>query len=368
MDLPPSPEKVCVVCGTDCSSIPRFKDPEDHYLCQDCYEVTLTDSSANSPASEATIPVDTEVGSDEWEDPCCQNHPGVPATRQCQACRGNYCADCMKVRTLGQNKIEFCPHCGGRCRPIGSRPFPSPDQPQPAQVSFVSAFAYPFKESGWAILAGGSLFFGLIDLAIIFAGSIGAGVLGLALVLVVTFGILAYLAAFSFEIIRSSAQGEGHLPGWPDLSDTWQDLGVPLFHFLGTLILSFGPFLVYYKFFQESTSLNPTAFSLLGAGIAYFPMATLAVAMSQSIAGANPIFVILSILKIPGSYLVACILLGLTMTALGAAMLFPEILPIPIVGIFLSYFALLYFTAVLMRILGLTYYLNRRRLGWFSRI
>ena len=32
-----------------------------------------------------------------------------------------------------------------------------------------------------------------------------------------------------------------------------------------------------------------------------------------------------------------------------------------------QYFALLYFTAVLMRILGLTYYLNRKQLGWFSR-
>lgn len=36
-----SPAKICTVCGIDCSSKPRTKDPQGRYTCRECYDRLL---------------------------------------------------------------------------------------------------------------------------------------------------------------------------------------------------------------------------------------------------------------------------------------------------------------------------------------
>ena len=66
-------------------------------------------------------------------------------------------------------------------------------------------------------------------------------------------------------------------------------------------------------------------------------------------------------------YLVACILFGLVMTFyyLGRTAV-PLILPIPIVPAFVTGFIWLYLLTVMARILGILYFVNRERFGWYN--
>jgi hypothetical protein len=117
---------------------------------------------------------------------------------------------------------------------------------------------------------------------------------------------------------------------------------------------------------------GPVLALLLGVlGTIFFPMAWLGVSMTESMAGLNPMVIIPSILKVAGDYVVA-VIVCLIVFAVGilAEVLLPMLLaavaiPLPGVLSVLAEFIFLYFMTVNMRILGLLYFCNRRRLGWF---
>ena len=101
-------------------------------------------------------------------------------------------------------------------------------------------------------------------------------------------------------------------------------------------------------------------------GLSYLPMALLAVAMADSIAGINPLFVIPSILKVPVEYLVACcILIAVFIVQVVCNVVLDRIIPIPVVPALLSGFVSLYFLTAEMRLLGVMYYTNKEKLNWF---
>ena len=97
-------------------------------------------------------------------------------------------------------------------------------------------------------------------------------------------------------------------------------------------------------------------------------MAFMAVSVSDSMAAANPLLVIPSILRIPLQYLLTVLLLGSVLALRWAGEAFLEsLLPMPfLAGIILGFVSLYLFT-VEMRILGLLYLANQDRLGWFER-
>jgi hypothetical protein len=108
----------------------------------------------------------------------------------------------------------------------------------------------------------------------------------------------------------------------------------------------------------------PGQFALI-LSMLYFPMAILGVAMSDSFAALNPVFVLSSVMKIFKQYIVTCFVfagLGFMYTYVRSHLHEIE-LPL-LVTFFLFWFVFLVFLMIGMRILGMLYYLNKQKLGW----
>ena len=103
-------------------------------------------------------------------------------------------------------------------------------------------------------------------------------------------------------------------------------------------------------------------FALL-LGALYFPMALLGVAMSDSFGALNPVFVLSSVLKCFRNYLATCFLFSCLMILYYQVELNSDV-DIPIVGFFMFWFIFLVFLMIGMRILGMLYYMNKKKLGW----
>ena len=115
-------------------------------------------------------------------------------------------------------------------------------------------------------------------------------------------------------------------------------------------------------------------------GCIYFPMSFLVVAMLDSVAAANPLVVVPSIMKVPVEYL---IILGLLAAIYGFRVLgdvavnalFPEGATTHSMAQFFlmvaTYafwgFASLYLVTVNVRLLGLLYLTKKEELGWLKR-
>jgi hypothetical protein len=194
-----------------------------------------------------------------------------------------------------------------------------------------------------------------------YAGMTGA----LAIVFLTVLGS-GYLVAYLRRIVTSSATGENTMPDWPDLSDLGSDILVPFLQLAGTVAVSFAPALVLTLFPPaDSTWVGGVVLASMFVGCLYFPMAFTAVAMSDSIAGVNPLLVIPSMLKIPWAYLFTVMLFAVILIVrwLGHTYL-PRILPYPMLSWSLCNFLGLYLLIVEMRILGLFYWSKKAELGW----
>lgn len=282
----------------------------------------------------------------------CQNHPAAPATYSCVKCRKSFCPECIhEVRFAGRTN-KFCPVCGGILTPYVGETMRLPRAVADGFFAALpGAFAYPFRKDGLILLTGGAAFFALLDWL-----AAHTFIFGIVLGLVST----AYLFACMQRIVQSSAQGEDQMPEWPDLTDFWQDIVTPFCQYLGTLALCFTPALGALVLGQPLV-----AGVLASLGAVYLPMGLLTVAMADSIAGINPVNVVLSILKVPLEYLVTLIVMAVVLVVGYFVEAVLSAVPIPIVIPLLISFASLFFITVLMRLLGLLYYTNRDRLQWF---
>ena len=87
----------------------------------------------------------------------------------------------------------------------------------------------------------------------------------------------------------------------------------------------------------------------------------------DSVAAVNPLLVVPSITKIPGSYLLTVALLAGVLAAKWSGDYFlPRVIPIPIVPSIISTCSGLYLLMVEARVLGLLYLVNKERLAWFG--
>lgn len=130
---------------------------------------------------------------------------------------------------------------------------------------------------------------------------------------------------------------------------------------LATVICSFGPAVVYGIYGTDDLSAR---LALIAFGIAYFPMALLAVVLFDSLSGLNPILVLVSIMRVSLPYLAVCTALALVVAIQMFAHTFLE----P-VSAWISYpvieFLTLYGLMVSMRLLGILYRYHADRLRWF---
>jgi hypothetical protein len=205
------------------------------------------------------------------------------------------------------------------------------------------------------------LFLSLIQRLAGFAGPYGF----MAGFIVAIFGA-GYLVAYMQRIVASSAMGEDRMPDWPDFGNWQEDIVAPLWQTGALLALCLWP-LVLTGFLDTSGRPGVLAFLLTATvfGLAYLPMAMLAVYMGDTITAANPLVVVPAIVRLRSQYWVVCALLGLVVVIsqfLQSGM--QDWLPVPVILALISGFASLYFLTVEMRLLGLLHWCNREQLGW----
>lgn len=294
----------------------------------------------------------------------CVQHPRLFATAECLKCKNFFCDYCVTTRTVDGEMKKFCRRCNSECALANVDFIATETDDERTWALLTNALRYPIQRHGWVLLLGGSLLFFFIDIMI--AGLSNGTPASAAMALV--FGVLAggYLFSFLQRIISSTALGEERMPGWPDFTEVWQDMVQPFRLLWGLFAACFGPALVCWYFaYNGSDFAEKAQVPLIIAGFLYLPMALLGVAMSDSLASLNPLFVLGSICKVPLQYLIACLLLALIVGLKWAMEIALEkVIPVFAIRYLLSAPLLLYFLIVEMRVLGLMSFWNRRKLGW----
>jgi hypothetical protein len=288
----------------------------------------------------------------------CPAHPKAAGSYHCPQCGQHFCELCVNRSSMRGRIERFCRTCGVECETVRTTA-PTITPPPPFARQIRSAFGYPLHGDGLILLGAGAVFFFVVN---VFAKH--AAILGL----LVSLAAAGYLIRYYQQILTTSATGRDTMPDWPDFTD-FGDLVSPIVQFLGTFAISFGPAIALNIFVAPETTWKAWAVpAALGAGCIYFPMAFMAVAMADSLSALNPLVILPSILKIPGAYLAAVMVLvaGVAASWLGDAVL-PRLLPVPIILPVLGQFIGLYLATVEMRILGLLYRAKQDELGWFNR-
>lgn len=308
-------------------------------------ELRLADenSAANDGATEAKEAVEGLVFGER--------------TVLCLSCELQFDRSDLKCVQAGGQSAWFCPECGRRCQtaqdwlaaqnPAGEKAF---------AVCVWEAFGYPINPNGAIFLVGGALFFSIIHFMGMAAPA--AGMIGLLLIVLLGVVGVGYLFSYLKSVVVASSEGEKDLPDWPDLTDG-RDVLEPLLQLVALLALCLGPGLV-----TLWTAGSEAGWAVLSLGLFYLPMGFLGVSLGDSITGGlNPALVILSILKVFGHYLAACVVWAVLLSTRWACMQLGDYLP-SLIGILVTELASLYFLIVMMRVLGCMYYVNREKLRW----
>ncbi|WP_040549895.1 FHA domain-containing protein [Pedosphaera parvula] len=302
----------------------------------------------------------------------CKYHPKSTARWSCPKCGQVFCDLCVSARSMGSESGNFCRKCAVLCNPVEVAIDPTEASRKSnffAQLG--GAFGYPFRRGGMYVLVGGTLFFTLIQSLATFAFEmhflLGVGFIFALWLEAISLG---YLYGYMQNVIHVTADGDVDEPSLPEVTSFWQDIMAPCFQLIGILLLCFGPTIGAAAW--AASNGGPVA-ALLAIpailfGCVYFPMAILSATMLGSITAINPLVVIPAIAKVPLQYFVAFLVLGgvFLVRWAGAAWL-PTIIPVRFVPGLISSFVGLYFLTVECRVLGLLYYANKQKIGWFNR-
>jgi prepilin-type processing-associated H-X9-DG protein len=272
----------------------------------------------------------------------------------CENCASRHSEADANRRVIGGKVVLFCPECGGRCETLADVAERSAPK---REVTFTqelgNSFKYPFRGDGPFLLITGTIFFAILE---------SAGFLFFSIIIAVLGG--GYLVHFFKDVVANAARGDSEPPGWPDVTEIWNDVVGPYIQFLGLSALCFGPGLVWLAMGPE-TGKTVIGWSLIVLGFAYFPMSLLAVSLFDSLFSLNPILILNSISRILPHYLVVLVFLVLVggIRELGFRM--TEILSVPVLPWLVAEFVSLYVLIVTARTLGMMYHVNRRKLNWY---
>ncbi len=235
----------------------------------------------------------------------------------------------------------------------------TPRSAQRSPRSFYEAVAtaprYPISGSGPYIIAGGTLFLLLAGAAL------WIPILGLLIGLVV----IGYLCSYMLEIVKASASGRPDPPDWPEFQH-WGHIFMPLLYVGGTFAFSFFPAVAYYALFLDFSGEPDFVFWFLSAaGIFYFPMALLAVALTRLFRAASPFYVIPSIVRVWRNYLLAC---GVMALAYLCSFIAREVAgdSVPLLGAVAGNALSIYFMLLEMHIIGILFFTHEQELNWFE--
>jgi hypothetical protein len=296
--------------------------------------------------------------------PKCNSHSRYVAKFQCNGCGGFFCDLCVATKRTAGIQRKHCRTCGTECQPVNPLLLieRTPDDDKTFFQLLPKAFKYPFQGDGWILMVTGTLFYLFVSF-IAHARTFGAaGMTGLLVLSIFAFG---YLFAYMSQIIVSTSNGARQMPDWPDFG-SWEDVIVPLLQMIVMLVCCFSPVLLVAAVALEvpwALNLILPAFLL---GCLYLPMATLAVAMFDSVTALNPLLIIPSIIQVRIEYLVACGVLFLILLLQGIINFAMNKLGNPYVPGVICGFLGWYFLTIEMRILGLLYRTKKHELGWFK--
>lgn len=300
----------------------------------------------------------------------CKNHYQNLALYFCPKCRRHFCDLCVNTRGSTGGGLKFCKICGTGCSRLVIKPVVR-------HLDFFAesraAFNYPFRGDGWALLLGGTMFFGFLDLANTIArNSVTYGMRAMMMrVVVFTFMLgTGYLFSFLKRIIACTAQGEDKMPDWPELTEWKEDIVSPMFQFSVICFFSFGPALVTYLAMDYLFDVDYPwlVWAVALAGCLYFPMAFLGVAMFDTLAATNPLFVVGSIAVVAREYIFpALVFAGILGFRWLSETLLTMLLGIPFIPALISDLLGITLLLVEARILGLLYFTQKQKLGWFKR-
>ena len=113
---------------------------------------------------------------------------------------------------------------------------------------------------------------------------------------------------------------------------------------------------------QSSIANRPVVLTL---GALYLPMALTAVTLHESSYGVSPTVVVPALIKAAPASLLATVLF-LAMVWTGWILQVRIAGSVPYVGGLLNWFVLLYFLITEMHVLGLMFFTQQRRVGWFE--
>lgn len=292
----------------------------------------------------------------------CKFHAKTPARFYCAKCQKFFCDLCVGTRAGPGGSVRTCRACSSTVTPVQVNIQRAHGEEKGFFGQLPGALVYPFKGTGVLIL---------IFATILIAGLDAVGYILLRILAV------GYLFVFLQSIIHSTAAGDKELPGLPE----FDGLFGAFLTMMGTVLMSFGiPIaLGLWAIFGEQEGLGTFIIGTTIIGCLYFPMAFLATAMKDSAFASNPLVVIPAILKVPGEYLVAAVLMtgAFGMRELGdlvmAGMKNVGYATRDMSVLFMSIglravwsFVSIYLLAVVMRVLGLLYVTKKHKFGWFA--
>jgi hypothetical protein len=276
---------------------------------------------------------------------------------------------CVKQGDERGVDFKLC-NCGGRCEAIVVVAPPKSDRAFGAEL--LDCFRFPLRgEARWQMALGAALFGALSWL---FGGSLvsalpfvsvssPAGPLAFWMVLgafLALLGIAGYVFLYVELVIAHTAKGRDDSPGFPDYLSVWDSMVEPLGRLALLMGISFGPGALL-------VALLPGTAKWFGAllllpGLAYFPMALLAVAIFEGDQGFDPRRVFVAIGIVPRQYAIAAALVLATFALMLGGGSFVTVLPV--VGGLLRGALVFYLATVAGRVLGITYRNHAQRFGW----
>jgi pSer/pThr/pTyr-binding forkhead associated (FHA) protein len=291
----------------------------------------------------------------------CGQHPTTPAAWRCIKCAALLCETCVKKIRNGMRDFNVCPHCGSACVSLTEYTRLTGGEDTSFSAVWRGAFSYPLKKDGLFLLILGTVLFSLLAGANAVLSHFKIfGFIGLAYwITVIMSG--GYFFSIMQNIVVSSTQGEAAMPDFPEITSFWDSMAAPFFRWGLVWVLTLGPGVAI--MFLVSPYASIPVFIL---GLISVPMAILTVSLADSITGLNPIVIFSGIGKIPLPYLATCGLLLLILAVVRGVGMLLDLTHIPVLPTVISVFVSFYGMTVEMRLLGLLYFTNKRKLGWFS--
>jgi len=175
--------------------------------------------------------------------------------------------------------------------------------------------------------------------------------------------LFGYFCSIYFSIIESSASGNDEAPEYPEATNIVSDILWPALQVVGVLIVCLAPVLLYEGFVDEGKEFSLLGQILMLGGIAYFPMAMLAVVLLNSMTAMSPNLVIPSIWRAGALYWLAVLLLiGLYYFESVLMGIFGGVF---ILSTVISCFLGMYVLMTNARIIGLLFRERQEEINWF---